>query len=141
MNTATSITNAHEASSPAPARALEGLYAVAHALFEDGRLLEATRAFRVMIRLAPTDERAWLGLGACHERRDEDDVARELYGAGSLVAEPRSVRCLVALARVVRRAGDDDAARSHLEDALAIAESLGDEVLERLVCSELEVSP
>lgn len=120
---------------PSP-QALEALYAAAFMFLDVDRVQDATRAFRVMVRFAPTDERAWLGLGACHERRDETDIAAELYGAGSVVASPPSPRCLLALARVERARGAESAAEEYVDEALALAESLEDEELIVLVRAE-----
>lgn len=120
---------------PSP-RALEALYAAAFMFLDADRVEDATNAFRVMVRLAPTDERAWLGLGACHERRDEEDIAAELYGAGSLVASPPSPRCLLALARLERARGDGHLADEHVTDAHALAHSLEDAELIELVALE-----
>ena len=120
---------------PSP-QALEALYAAAFMFLEVDRVEDATRAFRVMVRFAPTDERAWLGLGACHERREEADIAAELYGAGSVVASPPSPRCLLALARLERTRGAEAVAEEHVDEALAIAELLEDEDLVVLVRAE-----
>jgi tetratricopeptide (TPR) repeat protein len=92
--------------SEAPTRAIEAIYAIGHTLLEQQRANEAVKVFRVMVRLAPTDERSWLGLGSCHEDMDDVAVAAELYGAGYAIAQPPSARCLAALARVVRSSGD-----------------------------------
>ncbi len=101
-------------------RARDALYAFAHTMLEADRLEQAVQAFRVLVRFAPTDERAWLGLGACHERLEQEDVAEELYGAGSIVACPPSARCLLALARLARRRGDTQTALEHIEAASEI---------------------
>ena len=114
---------------------LEGLYAVAHTFFDMDRIQEATKAFRVMVRFAPTDERSWLGLGQCHDRLGQGDIACELYGAGSVVCSP-SPRLLLALARSKRELGDASAADDHFEQALGLCESIEDEALEQLVRRE-----
>lgn len=121
---------------PPSARALDALYAAAFMFLDADRVEDATKAFRVMVRFAPLDERAWLGLGACHERRDEHDIAAELYGAGSVVASPPSPRCLLALARIERTRGDGASADDHVEDAVALAQSLDDQALIELASSE-----
>ena len=134
MNTLTQSLDL-ERTSPSP-QALEALYSAAFMFLDADRVEDATRAFRVMVRFAPTDERAWLGLGACHERRDEDDIAAELYGAGSVVASPPSPRCFVALARIERARGESEAADEHLGEALVLAEALDDDDLIKLVALE-----
>ena len=90
----------------APSRAIEAIYAIGHALLERQRAAEAVSVFRVMLRLAPTDERAWLGLASCHEEMDDPTVAAELYGAGYAAAQPPSASCLSALARLMHISGD-----------------------------------
>ncbi len=114
---------------PFAGRTLEALYAVAYTFLENERTEDATKAFRVMVRVAPTDERAWLGLGACHEKLGQEGIASELYGAGSLVTQPKSARCLVALARILRQAGDDVSADEHIEHALALCDTNDDDAL------------
>lgn len=110
-----------------PGRALEALYATAYALLEAGTLAGATRAFRVMVRFAPEDERSWLGLGHCHERLEQDDVAAEIYGAGAVVGA--SARCMLAAARLARRSGEAFVARERFDGALELAEESGDQEL------------
>lgn len=100
---------------------LDGLYAVAHRFLEAGTVVDALRAFRVMVRFAPTDERGWLGLGTCHEQLADDEVAAELFGAGALVSSPPSARCLLALSRLRAREGDWRSSRELLDDARSIA--------------------
>jgi Tfp pilus assembly protein PilF len=117
-------------------RSIESLYSVAYAFLEGDRLRDAANAFRVMVRFAPLDERAWLGLGECHEKAGENDIASELYGAGAAVASPPSARCLIALARICRRNGDSDAAEEHYEAAAVIAEDHEDDELLALVRAE-----
>lgn len=111
-------------------RGIESLYAFAYAMLEADKLVVALKAFRVFVRIAPTDERSWLGLGACHERFAQNDVAAELYGAGSMIASPPSVRCHLALARVT---DDRELAQEQLTRASEIAESRDDDALLALV--------
>lgn len=108
-------------------RSLDALYAVAHMFLGEDRIEDAVRAFRVLMRIAPTDERGWLGVGACHERRDELAIASEIYGAGSVVTSPLSWRCVIALARLARRRGDTFAADDLLDEAQSIADANDDE--------------
>lgn len=118
------------------ASSIDSLYSVAYAFLEADRIRDATNAFRVMVRFAPLDERAWLGLGECHERVGELEIASELYGAGATVTSPPSARCLVALARLARRSGELDAAEEHYESALSLAEATGDDALTELLRTE-----
>jgi hypothetical protein len=90
-----------------------------------------------MLKAAPRDERAWLGLGECHERIEQPRIAAELYGAGSIVAGDdgmTSVRCLIARARMLSKLGADVA--ETLESATTAAADMGDEELVALVASE-----
>lgn len=106
-----------------PSRAIEAIYAIGHALLEQQRALEAVSVFRVMLRLVPTDERAWLGLASCHEEMDDLSIAAELYGAGYATAEPPSASCLVALARLTRITGDTVMASECEAELLMIADA------------------
>ena len=62
-----------------PLSAVEAFYAAGHWLYAHERFDDAVTVFRAVIRLAPSDERGWLALGACHEALDRHDVALELY--------------------------------------------------------------
>jgi tetratricopeptide (TPR) repeat protein len=90
--------------------AVEAIYAAAHWLLTRDQVADAAKLFRVLLKVAPEDERAWLGLGQCHERIAQPFVALELYGAGIVVARDsrsRSVRCWLARARVLYELGHD----------------------------------
>jgi hypothetical protein len=100
--------------------ATEALYATGCWLLESHRAADAKHVFRALVMAAPLDERGWLGLGLCHESTDEDADAIALYRLGA--ANTRSVRCLVATARVLRRAGDDAGADDSLDAAERLAE-------------------
>ena len=106
-------------------RAIEAIYAIGHTLLEQQRAVEAAKVFRVMLRLVPTDERGWLGLGACHEELDDLDIASELYGAGWTVAQPPSARCLSALSRVMHLLGDVATAHEYFAESLVVANEQG----------------
>ena len=118
------------------AHSLETLYGFAWMLLDNQRVADAMNVFRVIVRFAPTDERGWLGLGNCHELRDEEEIAAELFGAGSLATSPPSSRCLLALARIARRRGDAALSAESLEEAEERAAALGDATLCDLVASE-----
>jgi hypothetical protein len=119
------------------ARAVEAIYAAGHYLLSQERPRDAAKAFRLMLRVAPQDERGWLGLGQCHEKALQPHVACELYGAGSVVtanAGAASVRCLLARARILKALGRDP------DDALQVADEVAyerdDEELIALVSNE-----
>jgi tetratricopeptide (TPR) repeat protein len=91
-----------------------------------------------MALLAPTDERSWLGLGACHEALGQPDLALKMYATGRALAR-RSVRCDLARVRLLRAADRDDEAEAILELAAEAAETLDDETLIALVLAERRV--
>jgi len=122
---------------PSPTETIEKLYSVGHWLLEQERYADAALAFRTMLRSAPTDERSWLALGACHERAGQLRIALELYGAGTAVV-PTSVRCQVARARVLRELNRDAQVQDAIEKALELAREVGDEELVRIVEAERE---
>jgi tetratricopeptide (TPR) repeat protein len=114
--------------------AIEALYATGHWLYSQQRIPHAVAVFRAMIHLAPHDERGWLALGACHEARDQHDIALQLYtAAGSVSLAPR---CELARARILRTRGMPEEARSALAEAGRIADDTRDEDLRRLVEAE-----
>ncbi len=112
---------------------VEELYAAAHWFLAQERARDAGAVFRAMVLAAPADERGWLGLGACHERLDQLRMAREMYGLGRALAAP-SVRCEIALSRVLRTLGEDDEAAEAVHRAREIADSTGE--LHELVVGE-----
>jgi hypothetical protein len=117
------------------ARAIEGLYATAHWLLGRERFKDAADVFRAMVNTAPEDERGWVGLGMCHEGADQLRIAKEIYGAGvTLASSP--VRCAVALVRVLKRLGDDDAAGEVLVMAEELADGSSDDDVKALVAFE-----
>lgn len=115
--------------------AIEAIYATGHGLLSCERVEDAAKVFRTMVHAAPRDERGWLGLGECHERRDQLLIAAELYGTGGVLAEP-PVRCRLARARALAKCGGGEAWEEALDAAQAAAESLGDEELLELVSME-----
>jgi hypothetical protein len=120
---------------PRPAT-IEAIYATAHWLLGRDRPADAAKVFRVMLRLAPRDERGWLGLGQCHERIDQNLIAAELYGAGSVIAggaRSLSVRCLVARARTMAQLGRSADVESMLDVAAQAAATHDDSELAALV--------
>ena len=109
--------------------ALDALYALGHQLLvQNDAPRSALPIFRVMLACAPTDERAWLGVGECHLRLDETDIALEIFGAATL-ASKRSARCHVARARILRAEGRRRDAEDALDEAVAIADANDDELV------------
>jgi hypothetical protein len=115
-------------------QAIEALYATAHWLFARERPYDASDVFRAMAFFAPGDERAWLGLGTCHEQMRQPSLALQIYGVGSAMA--RSVRCEIARSRALRAGGQDDAADQALERAAALADERDDDEERALVRHE-----
>ena len=100
----------------------DALYAGGIWMLERDRPFDAAHFFRAMLIDSPTNERAWLGLGTCHERLDQDEEARDIYLA-AYVAASRKVRCGIALSRVYRRGGQAETAASTLESLDDFAEA------------------
>ena len=103
-------------------RATELLYAQGMQLHGIDRFADAAAVFRLMLRVAPSDERGWLALGDCHQQVSQNEVALELYAAGMIAAEPAP---LCAIARF--RALWDLDRLMEADDAFAEAERLADE--------------
>lgn len=108
------------------------LYAAAFWMLERERSADAAVFFRMLLLSAPADERGFLGLAKCHEDLGQDEVALDIYLAGSHAAE-RRVRCHIGCARVAVRQNRDDLAAMALEQAAALAD---DEDLRDLVNHE-----
>ena len=115
-------------------RAIETLYGLGHWLLEERRPADAIHVFRTMLMSAPDDERSWLGLGLCHEQKGDTAVARELYGL-AIAAVPRSFRCPLARARLLRACdAADEADRSYeiAEERASAADE--DEIAHAIAC-------
>lgn len=122
------------------AQAVEALYAAGHAMLTQERYEDASALFRLMLQAVPTDERGWLGLGTCHERTGQRDIAAELFGAGTIAAEP-SVLCNLAHFRVLWDLDRTNEADQAYEEALNIATSLQDDDLVSAVEAERRMRP
>ncbi len=88
--------------------ACDALYAAGHYMLGRDRIDDAAALFRTILLADARDERGWLALGACHERVEQYGMAEELYSAGAQIARS-PVRCLIAVARLFRRVGDERA--------------------------------
>ncbi len=98
-------------------KAIDAIYAAGHFLFTNDRVLEALDLFRTMMLAAPTDERGWLGLGACHEMLGEDDRALDIYRIARR-AISRHTRIEIAMARSFKARGEHgDAADAYARAA------------------------
>jgi len=117
-----------------PNPAVEPIYATGRWLVDEGRHEDAMHVFRALMMAAPADERAWLGLGICHESVGQARTAIALYAMGAQVGA--SVRCHVARARALRSIDDAEGAKAALDDASSLAEGLHDDDVEALLEAE-----
>lgn len=117
------------------ALAIEGVYSTGHWLFSQERYKDAADVFRAMVTMAPEDERGWVGLGMCHEAFEQLRIAKEIFAAGTTLAKS-PLRCAVALVRVLKRLGDDEAAAEILAMADEMAERSIDDDAKLLVDEE-----
>lgn len=124
-------------SSTAPS--VEALYAAGHWLLTAERFADAAVVFRTMALAAPSDERAWLALGGCHEGIGQLEIAISLYEIAATVAGP-AVRCTIARSRSLRELGRVDEADSFLEQARELALACGDDELASVAEYELRVA-
>ncbi len=136
--TARSNSSASAATYPSESDAygVEKLYATGHWLLGEERFEDAAQVFRVMLQLVPTDERAWLGLGECHRRADQPNIALELFAMGGAAAEP-APRCFVACARVLKSLGRDAEADTAYERAAELATGCCDDDLLKQIQIEM----
>jgi tetratricopeptide (TPR) repeat protein len=118
-------------------RRREALYALAHRKLGDEHYQDAAVLLRLMLHLAPADERAWLALGLCHENMGQLRLASELYAAGVLAASPAG-RCALACARVLDRQDRGCEATDLYLSAIQAFEVSGEVDLLRLSRSEFE---
>lgn len=93
------------------ADAVETLYATAHELLTGGRTNDAVAVFRAMLIVAPTDERAWLGVALCHVELDQPEVAISLLDTAQ-EGDVGGARCALARARLLRVHGSPEETRS-----------------------------
>jgi tetratricopeptide (TPR) repeat protein len=118
---------------------IEALYATGHWLHGERRHGDAIRVFHAMLLCAPSDERGWVALGACHEALGNQEVAHAIYQAAQR-AVPQPLRSAVALARLARELGRDDEAADAYEAAALAAEAADDESLAHAIRYESRAS-
>jgi tetratricopeptide (TPR) repeat protein len=119
--------------------AIDGLYGTGYWLLEEGRHKDALAAFQLMLLVAPRDERAWLGLGVCHEARGDRMTALQIYEMAVRAARP-APRCALARARLFRIENDPVAAHAAYEDAIAHAAVANDDEVERIALVEKDAA-
>ena len=124
---------------PTAKNATDALYNTARWLLDSGRPRDAADVFRAMATCAPREERAWLGLGVCHEQMDQGEVALQMYAVGQMASAP-APRCALAMALLLRQLGQRDEFAEVIESAAAAAELAGDDELSELIAKERSAS-
>lgn len=122
-----------------PVPSVEALYAAGHWLLSADRFSDAAIVFRTMALAAPSDERAWLALGSCHEGIGQLEIAISLYEIAATVARP-ALRCTIARARSLRQLGRDHEAEGLLEQARELALAGGEDEVASMAEHELRVA-
>lgn len=120
-------------------KTIETLYGLGHWLLSQERPADAKEAFHLMLLVAPDDERAWLGLGVCHEKRGDMQTALTIYEM-SLRALRVAPRCALARARMLRTLNDEIAAADAYEQAIDAADRVGDDELGHMARREKEAA-
>ncbi len=117
--------NPHPSSTVAGSpRCTAAIYTKARQLIERCNYRDAAVMFRLMLYVAPSDERGWLGLALCHERQAQTLVARELYMLGAKAT--KSAKCHIACARLLLEEGRHDQAIEQFDEAIRLATDHGD---------------
>ncbi len=98
---------------------VSAIYTKGKQLLECSKHRDAAVVFRLMVYVAPADERGWLGLGLCHEGLNQELVARELYSLGASATS--SAKCFLACARLLARSDQSDLAQEQFEKAIHFA--------------------
>lgn len=119
---------------------VDALYFVGHWLIEQDRFDDAKHLFRTMVHLVPTDERGWLGLGHCHERMNEVEIAAKLYALVPQAACSSQVRAAVALGRALRKLQRDAEADEAYARAADLVDAVEQPELALLIALEAQVS-
>lgn len=118
---------------------LEAVYATGYWLYQQERYEEAASVFRVLLQASPTEERSWLALADCHEKSGHWNIALELYGTGTVVAQP-APRCMLARARLLRIMERDVEAEEAYDEAEALADQVDDFCLKRTIRNERKLT-
>ena len=122
------------------ARAADLLYAQGLQMHGEERYADAAAVFRLMLRVAPTDERGWVALGDCHQRVGQNQVALELYGAGMIAAEPAPL-CAIARFRTLWDLERTVEADEAFEEAQRLLDEGSDSSLVDRLAREREARP
>jgi thioredoxin-like negative regulator of GroEL len=113
---------------------------MAHGLLSQERYREAASVFRIMLQVIPTDERGWLGLAECHEHAGHDELALDIYSAGT-VAVKDAARCQLGRARLLRATDRTDESDEAFDLAASIAMLTSDDETAVLVERERSLKP
>ena len=73
-------------------REIETIYALAFALFNEGRAAQSADLFQLLVLCAPQQARGWLGLGACRERLRQPELALIAYEGGLIAPDGDGAR-------------------------------------------------
>jgi Flp pilus assembly protein TadD len=117
--------------------ASDALYNTARWLLDNGRVRDAADVFRALATCAPREERAWLGLGVCHEQMDQGEVALQMYAVGQAASAP-APRCAFAMALLMRQMGDENEFQELIQSAAIAAELRGDSHIIDLIEAEMK---
>jgi hypothetical protein len=120
------------------ASAIESLYATGKWFLDQGDPLKAVDIFRVLVLVASSDERGWLGIGACHDALGQQAVALDLYTLGAEAS--KSARCHIARARLFKALSRDEDADAALDAAEMALASIVDADAEELLLHERRLS-
>jgi hypothetical protein len=96
----------------------EQCYASAYQALAGGEDTHARRLFTLLATMLPHDERPWIGLAVCHERRANWAMAAAMYGMGSALAKG-SAWCHFGRGRALKRLDKRIAARRAFQCAEA----------------------
>lgn len=108
----------HQASLQAMA---EQCYASAYLALERGDDTSAKRLFGMLAVLAPRDERPWIGLAVCSERKADWPMAGAMYAMGASLAPGTPAWSLFGRARTLKRMGKRAEARLAFDHAEEVA--------------------
>jgi hypothetical protein len=97
----------------------EQCYASAYQALASGRDAEAKRLFGLLAAMTPHDERPWIGLAVCHERRANWALAAAMYGLGSVLAKD-SAWSHFGRGRALKRLGKPSLALQAFQSAEAV---------------------
>jgi len=96
----------------------EQCYASAYQALACGQDTNARRLFTLLATMVPRDERPWIGLAVCSERRANWALAAAMYGMGSALAQD-AAWSFFGRGRALKRLGKRHAARQAFQSAEA----------------------